>query len=111
MFETQNIKTQQHSAAVVTQSVQCASTLGDMASRPRAAGQQHGGQGGKGGRIANRVEDILQTCPPSMGTGLLVDDTESSGRLRVRAVATIKGLLEQVKANIKVWCMFSAPLL
>lgn len=74
-----------------------------MSSRPRALGQQQDGrQDGTGGGARFRVEDILETCPASMGSGLLVDDTESSVRLRVRAVARIKGLLEQVKANIKV---------
>lgn len=71
-------------------------------SRPRAIGQQHGGRGVVGNGAGNRVRDILSQCPTSMGSGLLVDDQESSVPLRVRAVARIKELLEQVKANIKV---------
>lgn len=73
-----------------------------MSSRPRAIGQQDGGRHVVGNGAGNRVQDILSQCPASMGSGLLVDDKESSVRLRVRAVARIKELLEQVKANIKV---------
>lgn len=52
----------------------------------------------------DRVQDILSICPATMGSGLqaLRSETESGGRLRVRAVARIKALLEQVKSNIKV---------
>lgn len=55
--------------------------------------------------MTNLVDDVLAMCPASMGTGLLVDDTDNGRRQRVQAVARIKELLEQVKANIKVcWC-------
>lgn len=85
-----------------------------MASQPRAAGKKHGGvQGGNSRSSAtkNIAEDVLAMCPSSMGTGLLVDDTDIGRSQRVKAVARIKGLLEQVKANIKVcwcwcWCWF-----
>lgn len=79
-----------------------------MASQPRTAGRKHGGFQGGNSRdnvSANLVEDVLAMCPSSMGTGLLVDDTGIGRRQRVQAVTRIKGLLEQVKANIKVcWC-------
>ena len=73
-----------------------------MSSRPRVIGQQDGGRDLGGNGAGYRVQDILAQCPTSMGSGLLVDDKESSVRLRVRAIARIKELLEQVKANIKV---------
>lgn len=79
-----------------------------MASQPRAVGRKHGGvQSGnsRSSATTNLAEDVLAMCPSSMGTGLLVDDTDIGRRQRVQAVARIKGLLEQVKANIKVcWC-------
>lgn len=74
-----------------------------MASRPnRAAGGGHDQGGGLVGE--DRVQDVLSICPSSMGSGLqsLLAETDSAGRLRVRAVARIKLLLEQVKQNIKV---------
>lgn len=73
-----------------------------MASWPRSTGNQDVGQDRRGGGTGSGVKDILATCPASMGSGLLVDDTESGRRQRVHAVARIKGLLEQVKENIKV---------
>lgn len=62
-------------------------------------GHEHGGRGGE-----DRVQDILSMCPAAMGSGLqaALTETEGSARLRTRAVATIKGLLQEVKANIKV---------
>lgn len=70
-----------------------------MASRPRSHAEQGGGRVGE-----ERVQDILSICPATLGSGLqaLLSESESSGRLRVQAVARIKALLEQVKANIKV---------
>lgn len=72
-----------------------------MASRPRGGGghDDHGGRVGK-----DRVQDILSICPVTMGSGLqaMISETESGCVLRVRAVARIKALLEQVKSNIKV---------
>lgn len=65
------------------------------------SGHKPGGRDGGGGG-ANRIQEILAMCPESMGSGLLVDDTESGGRQRQHAAARIKGMLGQVKANIKV---------
>lgn len=50
------------------------------------------------------MQDILSICPVTMGSGLqsLLAETDSAGRLRVRAVAKIKLLLERVKQHIKV---------
>ena len=50
------------------------------------------------------MQDILSICPAAMGSGIhsLLAETDSAGRLRVRAVARIKLLLERVKQNIKV---------
>lgn len=83
-----------------------------MASRPRPLGRTHAGRGivGRGGERSraagsvNRVEEIVSLCPASMGSGLFVDDTESGREGRRIAVAKIKDLLMQVKANIKVRC-------
>lgn len=81
-----------------------------MASRPRPPGRPNagrgiGGRGGERSRAAgsvNRVEEIVSLCPVSMGSGLFVDDTESGREGRRIAVAKIKDLLMQLKANIKV---------
>ncbi|CAM9836079.1 unnamed protein product, partial [Ectocarpus sp. 8 AP-2014] len=58
-------------------------------------------QGGRGSE--DRVQDILSMCPATMGSGLqaALNETEDSGVLRTKAVDTIKGLLQQVKENIK----------
>ncbi|CAM9751680.1 unnamed protein product, partial [Scytosiphon promiscuus] len=69
-----------------------------MASRPRSHEEVGGGRPGE-----ERVQGILSICPAAMGSGLevLLTESERSGRLRAQAVARIKALLEQVKANIK----------
>ncbi|CAM9242186.1 unnamed protein product, partial [Ectocarpus sp. 4 AP-2014] len=61
-------------------------------------GHEQGGQGSE-----DRVQDILSMCPATMGSGLqaTLNEAEDSGVLRTKAVDTIKGLLQQVKENIK----------
>lgn len=73
-----------------------------MAYRPRPGGKPGGSQAGRESWAVNRVEDTLNACPQSMGTAFLGDDTESGRRHRIQAVAMIKGLLDEVKADIKV---------
>lgn len=81
-----------------------------MASRPRVGGHRDRmTDKGRGGiTVAGRVDDILAACPASMGSGLMVDDTDGGRQQRVQAISQIKHLLQQVKANLKVFSYLPA---
>lgn len=52
---------------------------------------------------SQRVKEILNFCPATMGSGLHSSDADDRRRLRASAVAKLKALLEKIKANIKVF--------